>query len=107
MPFDLAIKNATLVEPTGRHRANLYVDEGRIAAIGLLDSPADRTIDASGLFLMPGMVDGHVHFMDPAATEREDFITGSSTPTPGRCSARTRSARRRLTWPIARWSTTD
>jgi dihydroorotase (multifunctional complex type) len=83
VPYELAIKNATLVEPTGRYRAHLYVRNGRIAAIGLLDGPADRTIDASGLFLLPGMVDGHVHFMDPAATEREDFITGSSAAAVG------------------------
>jgi dihydroorotase-like cyclic amidohydrolase len=83
VPYDLAVKNATLVEPTVRYRAHLYVRDGQIAAIGLLDSPADRTIDATGLFLMPGMVDGHVHFMDPAATEREDFITGSSAAAVG------------------------
>ena len=83
MPFDLAVKNATIVEPRGRYSAHLYVRDGRIAAIGDLDETADRTIDADGLFLLPGMVDGHVHFMDPAATEREDFITGSSAAAVG------------------------
>lgn len=83
MALDLAIRNGTLVEPGGRYRANLYVHEGRIAAVGELDEPADRTINADGLFVLPGMVDGHVHFMDPAATEREDFITGSSAAAVG------------------------
>src|SRR5919197_3516352 len=83
MPYDLAIRNGTIVEPTGRYEAHLYVRDGQIAAVGLLDHTADRTLDATGLFLLPGMVDGHVHFMDPAATEREDFITGSSAAAVG------------------------
>src|SRR5919197_193548 len=83
MPYDLAIRNGTIVEPTGRYEAHLYVRDGRIAAVGLLDETAGRTIDAHGLYLLPGMVDGHVHFMDPAATEREDFITGSSAAAVG------------------------
>jgi dihydroorotase (multifunctional complex type) len=40
-------------------------------------------IDAAGLFLLPGSVDGHVHFMDPASSEREDFISGSSAAAVG------------------------
>lgn len=83
MGFDLAIRHATLVEPRGRYRANLYVRDGRVAALGQLDEPAARVVEADGLFLLPGMVDGHVHFMDPAATEREDFITGSSAAAVG------------------------
>src|SRR5438046_4468751 len=81
--YDLAIKHATLVEPSGRFQAHLYVRDGRIAAVGALDEPAARTVDAAGLYLLPGMVDGHVHFMDPAATEREDFISGSSAAAVG------------------------
>jgi dihydroorotase len=81
--FDLAIKGATLVGPRGRFQANLYVRDGRIAAVGDLDEPAAQTQAAAGLYLLPGMVDGHVHFMDPAATEREDFISGSSAAAVG------------------------
>src|SRR5262249_17802588 len=80
---DLDIRNGTLVERRGRYQAHLYVTDGRIAAIGALDSSADRTVEAAGLYLLPGVVDGHVHFMDPAATEREDFITGSSAAAVG------------------------
>jgi dihydroorotase (multifunctional complex type) len=83
MPYDLAIKNATIVTPGCRYVSHVYVHDGRIAAIGLMDLAAARTLEASGLFLLPGMVDGHVHFMDPVATEREDFITGSSAAAVG------------------------
>jgi dihydroorotase (multifunctional complex type) len=39
---------------------------------------AQERVDASGLLVMPGMVDAHVHFMDPSAQEREDFPSGSA-----------------------------
>lgn len=83
MPFDLAIKYATLVEPTGSYQAHLYVQDGRIAAVGDFDAEARETLDAAGLHLLPGSVDGHVHFMDPGPTEREDFISGSSAAAVG------------------------
>lgn len=41
-------------------------------------APKDRnTIDASGLLVLPGAIDPHVHFYTPGMTEREDFTTGS------------------------------
>ena len=83
MPYDLAIKYATLVEPSGAYQAHLYVRDGRIAAIGDLEADSRQTVEAAGLHLLPGSVDGHVHFMDPGPTEREDFITGSSAAAVG------------------------
>ena len=83
MTYNLAIKGATLVTPAGRYQAHLYVRDGRIAAIGAFEADADQSVDAGGLFLLPGVVDGHVHFMDPVATEREDFISGSSAAAVG------------------------
>ena len=79
MRFDCEITGATMVTPYGRTQATIAIRDGKIAA--LLDTPsgeADRTITADGLVALPGMVDQHVHFMDPGATEREDFIHGSS-----------------------------
>ncbi|MBV9174422.1 MAG: dihydroorotase family protein [Chloroflexi bacterium] len=81
--YELAIRDATLVTPRGRRRANVYVQGERIAAVTADRLDADRQIDASGLFLLPGMVDGHVHFQDPGDTSREDFITGSSAAAVG------------------------
>lgn len=75
---ELEIAGATIVTPQGRWTGTLAIREGRIA--GLLDEPsgaAARTIDATGLIAMPGMVDQHVHFMDPGDTSREDFPHGS------------------------------
>ena len=38
---------------------------------------AARTVDASGLLVLPGLVDAHVHFRDPGLTHKEDFDSGS------------------------------
>lgn len=74
---DLAILGATIVSPRGRRRLNLYARDGRIAHIGPERAPAAEVVDATGLYLLPGMVDTHVHLMDPGPTEREDFPTGT------------------------------
>ena len=37
----------------------------------------DEIIDAKGNIILPGMVDGHVHFREPGLTHKEDFFTGS------------------------------
>lgn len=75
--FDLAVLGATIVEPLGRRPLHLYVRDGRVAAVSPERLPATAVVDASGLHLLPGMVDTHVHFMDPGATEREDFPSGT------------------------------
>src|SRR5437660_286891 len=73
--YDLAIYDATLVTPRGRRRAHLYAENGRIVGIGGERLAARQTIDAAGLHLLPGAVDGHVHFQDPGDTSREDFTS--------------------------------
>jgi dihydroorotase-like cyclic amidohydrolase len=81
--YDLAIHGATLVTGRGRRRAHVYVQNGLIAAINDEPAAADRTLDAAGLYVLPGAVDGHVHFQDPGDTSREDFVTGSSAAAVG------------------------
>lgn len=78
MTADLAIKGATLVSGTQRSRRHVYITDGRITAVTDADLPADRVVDATGLFLLPGMVDTHVHLMDPGDVSREDFPTGTA-----------------------------
>lgn len=82
--FDTEIANATIVTPGGRYRGTISVNDGRVAAI--LEEPsgsAGHTVDAEGLVALPGMVDQHVHFMDPGDNAREDFIRGSSAAAVG------------------------
>ena len=84
MKFDCEITNATIVDPRGRYRGTISISDEKVA--GVLAEPsgnAARTIDAEGLVALPGMVDQHVHFMDPGDNSREDFIHGSSAAAVG------------------------
>ena len=57
---------------------SLLVDGGKIAAIDpAATTTADVEIDASGLHLLPGVVDDQVHFRDPGLTHKEDLYTAS------------------------------
>jgi dihydroorotase len=77
MPSDLVVRGGLVVSPDGRHRADLAVSGGQVIAVGDVGVHG-RVIDASGLLVLPGMVDTHVHLMDPGPTEREDFPTGTA-----------------------------
>lgn len=72
----MTIVGGTLVSAEGQRRGNILIDEGRFVAVGDVDARGE-VIDATGLFVMPGMVDTHVHLMDPGDTEREDFPSGT------------------------------
>lgn len=75
---DLAIRGGTVVTGSGMARLDLSVREGRIAQIGEGSGHASVEVDASGLLVLPGMVDTHVHLMDPGDPSREDFPTGTA-----------------------------
>ncbi|MBI3940074.1 MAG: amidohydrolase family protein [Acidobacteria bacterium] len=84
MGVDLVIRDAMMVSPRGTTRGDLLVAGGRIA--GAVASGAGRgaqAVDASGLYLLPGGVDPHVHMMDPGLTEKEDFASGTSAAAVG------------------------
>ncbi|MDQ7842240.1 MAG: dihydroorotase family protein [Armatimonadota bacterium] len=81
--LDLAVLGGTVVTPLSSFRAHVYLHEGRVAAVSTERLPAREVVDAAGLHVLPGMVDAHVHFMDPGATDREDFITGSAAAAAG------------------------
>ncbi len=84
MKIDLVIDGGTVATPTGTFKANIYVQDGKILAVGkVTDVDAKQKIDARGLLVMPGAVDAHVHMMDPGHTEREDFVTGPSAAAVG------------------------
>jgi dihydroorotase (multifunctional complex type) len=75
---DLAVRGGRIVTPDGTIREDLYVKEGKVVGLGRLDVSPRETVDARGLLVLPGMIDAHVHFMDPGDTSREDFPTGSA-----------------------------
>jgi dihydroorotase (multifunctional complex type) len=75
---ELIVAGGTVVTPSGRVRADIAVDGGIIRSIDARGLTASRAVDASGLLVMPGGVDTHVHLMDPGSTDREDFPTGTA-----------------------------
>ncbi len=84
MNVDLVVRGGTIVFPRGQAPGDLLVAEGRVA--GLVAPGAGegrRTVDASGLHVLPGSVDPHVHMMDPGLTEKEDFTTGTGAAAVG------------------------
>ncbi len=60
---DLAIVNGTIVNPTGTVKAGIAVDRGKIVAMAAGDNlpPAKQTIDATDRYILPGLIDPHVH----------------------------------------------
>ena len=82
---DLVISGATVVTDEASFDAAVAIKDGRILAIGeerALPS-ARETFDATGLYLLPGAVDVHVHFREPGYTHKEDWQTGTAAAAMG------------------------
>jgi len=76
--FDLVVKGGTVVNQAGEGLADLGVRDGRIAEIGSIGAgAAGEIVDASGLHILPGVIDTQVHFPEPGLEHKEDLETGS------------------------------
>jgi dihydroorotase len=76
--YDLIIRNGTCVLPWGIEATSVGVRNGRIATLGLgADATADQTVDATGLHVLPGLIDPHVHLRDPGDKAVETIPTGT------------------------------
>lgn len=75
--YDLGLLGGTIINSTGRIQKNIFIRNGLIAAITNERLATQQDYDVSNLLILPGMIDTHVHFMDPGDTSREDFPTGS------------------------------
>jgi dihydroorotase len=76
--YDLLIRNGQCVLPWGLEATDVGVRDGRIAALGVpSDATADETIDATGLHVLPGLIDPHVHLRDPGNKAVETIPTGT------------------------------
>lgn len=77
MSYDLVIKNGTVIDGSGApgFRSDVGIRDGKIAGFGRIRQDGARTIDAEGLVVTPGFVDGHTH-MD-AQVSWDPLGTGS------------------------------
>ncbi|MDQ7995954.1 MAG: dihydroorotase [Luteibacter sp.] len=69
------IKNAELINEGRRFTADLRVRDGKIATIAqhLATERDEQVIDATGFWLLPGMIDDQVHFREPGLTQKADL----------------------------------
>jgi dihydropyrimidinase len=76
--FELVISNGTLVTSEATTKADLGISSGRIAAIGTELSGREK-LDATGMLVLPGAIDEHVHLQMPVGefTSSDDFFTGT------------------------------
>ena len=81
------IHNATIINEGTRKQGSLVLANGNIAEILTdgrpLSAPCDETIDATGCFLLPGVIDDHVHFRDPGLTHKADIFSESRAAAAG------------------------
>jgi dihydroorotase len=75
------IRGGEVVDATGRRRADVLVDDGRITAVAGADEAsslgADVVLDAGGCLVAPGLVDLHTHLRQPGQEEAETVETGA------------------------------
>ncbi len=76
--FDLLLRGGTLVTHNGIDLGDVGVRDGRIVAIGdLRTASAGEMVDATGLHVLPGIIDTQVHFREPGNEHKEDLEAGS------------------------------
>src|SRR5256884_3129428 len=64
--MSILIRGARVITAADDYVADIYVEDERIPLIGeSLDQPADKVIDASGKYVLPGGVDPHTHLDMP------------------------------------------
>lgn len=76
----LLIQNAQILLPNGEFQlGSVWVENGQIVEVGSTSSAMESTeiIDASGLTLLPGVIDPQVHFREPGLEYKEDLFTAS------------------------------
>ncbi len=86
MDVDLLIRGGRLVTEHEVVQAELAVCRGRVEAIlgpDVSGVRAEHILDARGLYVLPGIVDAHVHLNEPGRTEWEGYATGTAAAAAG------------------------
>ena len=86
MSVDLVVRNCTVVTPSGRvPDGGVAVEDGTIVAVGRPEQlpDSDRTLDADGTLLVPGIIDCHIHNREPGLEYKEDWETATHAAAAG------------------------
>jgi dihydropyrimidinase len=78
--MSVLFKGGTVVNSSGRYKADVFADGDKITAIGIdLDNPADDVVDAAGKYVIPGAIDPHTHISMPfmGTHAQDDYETGT------------------------------
>lgn len=81
----LLIKNGRVIDPASKFDkvTNIFIADGKIKAIGTKTPRADKTIDAKGLIVAPGLIDMHVHLREPGMEAEETIASGVNAAVAG------------------------
>jgi dihydroorotase len=82
---DLVLKGGTVVTEGGPVQADVAISGGIISGLTAPgEGPkAHRTVDVTGMYVLPGVIDTHSHHREPGFTHKEDIITGTSASAAG------------------------
>jgi len=82
---DFLITGGTLINESKRTQDDLLIRKGRIESIGpnLSAPPNAKVIDASGMLILPGLIDDQVHFREPGLTHKACIHTESKAAVAG------------------------
>jgi len=87
MGASILIRGGRVIDPSQNldETTNVLIVNGKIAALGkpAAAGNADKTIDAGGLIVAPGLIDMHVHLREPGNEERETIETGTAAAAAG------------------------
>lgn len=83
--MDLVLKNGIIVTEQESYAGTIGIKDGKIVVLGgqEYEMDATREINLSGKYILPGVIDPHVHFQDPGFTDREDFFHGTMAAAAG------------------------
>ncbi|OPA78286.1 dihydroorotase [Campylobacter pinnipediorum] len=79
----IAINNGLIINHDKTFKANVLIEDEKIVSVSNENFDADIQIDAKDKYLLPGLIDMHVHFRDPGYEYKDDIISGSRAAVAG------------------------
>ena len=78
--YNLIIKNGIVVTTEGMYKCDIAVKDEKIVEMGLnIEGEADKTVDASGMLVLPGAIDVHTHLQMPfgGTVSADSYLSGT------------------------------